>query len=349
MITTDDLDRLINYDEEARPETDLTSGGKELERGLLDYDATPCNLKIDQTTNKEFKDANLNYLNSKLLNEMYEMAMFSGDMKFSLQIAEMLFTRTKLSDVEFISPYAAHYFNHRKNMIQADQIESVYKSYQNFENSTDGLVKLEGTLQKIGYKFRQQVLTFTPNNNLKKDNGLDAKIIRRGITVDKTIHDIRDNKRVNEKEYVLLVGLEGDKDVKTDPEFNDLLNEEGGPVRTNQGSKSKNINFETFKESSIFQKYVQEGRKVKHILLAFVNDISKDFVIKLYVLPTTQQSLDITDVSQSVEWVLVRKPVSGHHYASSHSLLEYTTRSEPNPAIAHILFSPPLTHKDYLR
>lgn len=294
MITTDELDSLINYDEDARTDTDITAAAKELERGLLDYDATPCNLKIDQTTNKEFKDPNLNYLDSKLLNEMYEMAMYSGDMKFSLQVAEMLYTRTKLSDVEFLSPYAAHYFNHRKNMIQTDLIECVYRTYQNFENSTTGLVKLEGKLEKIGYKFRQQVLTFTPANNMAKDSGLDTQIIRRGITVDKSIHDIRENLRVNEKEYVLLVGLEGDKEVKTDPEFNDLLNEEGGPVRTSQGSKAKSINFESMKDSSIFQKYVQEGRRVKHILLAFVNDISKDFVIKLYVLPSTQQSLDIT-------------------------------------------------------
>ena len=120
---------MISYDQEDRLDTDITGGEKEKERGLLDYDATPCNLKIDQTTRKEFKDPNLNYLDSKLLNEMYEMALYSGDMKFSLQVAEMLYTRTKLSDQEFLSPYAAHFFNHRKNMIQTDLIESVYRSY----------------------------------------------------------------------------------------------------------------------------------------------------------------------------------------------------------------------------
>jgi AAA domain len=129
MISTDELDTIINYNDDNRTDTDITSASKELERGLLDYDAAPCNLKIDQTTNKEFKDPNLNYLDSKLMNEMYEMAMYSGDMKFSLQVAEMLYTRTKLSDQEFISPYAAHYFNHRKNMLQTDLVEGVYKSY----------------------------------------------------------------------------------------------------------------------------------------------------------------------------------------------------------------------------
>jgi hypothetical protein len=66
----------------------------------------------------------------------------------------MLYSRSLINDKEFISPYAAYYFNHKKNMLQLDLIETVYKSYQNFENTTDGLVRLEGKLEKIGYKFR---------------------------------------------------------------------------------------------------------------------------------------------------------------------------------------------------
>lgn len=61
----------------------------------------------------------------------------------------------------------------------------------------------------------------------------------------------------------------------------------------------------------MFQKYVQQGRKIRHVMLGFINDISKDFVIKLYVLPTTQQSLDITETNANFDWVLVRKPVPG--------------------------------------
>lgn len=163
---------------------------------------------------------------------MYEMAIYSGDLKFSLQIAEMLYSRSLINDQEFVSPYAAYYFHHKKNMLQLDMIETVYRSYQNFENSTEGLVRLEGKLEKIGYKFRQQVLTFTPDPRAVSGGDLDKFIIRRGITVDKDIHDIRENVRVNEKEYVLLVALEGESEVKMDPEFNDLLNEEGGFVRT---------------------------------------------------------------------------------------------------------------------
>jgi hypothetical protein len=77
-------------------------------------------------------------------------------------------------------------------------------------------------------------------------------------------------------------------------------------------------------------------------MLGFINDISKDFVIKLYVLPTTQQSLDITETNANFDWVLVRKPVVGQHFASDFNLYEYTSKNESSPAISHILMSPPL-------
>lgn len=132
-----------------------------------DLNAFKCDLKIDQTTSKEFKEPNMNYLSLKLLNEMYDMLVFSGDMCFSLQASEMLYSRTKLTDEDFINPYACYYYSHRKNVMMNELFESVYQIYQNRECNLNGLVTAKGTLEKVGYKFKQQVLEFTSQD---KDN-----------------------------------------------------------------------------------------------------------------------------------------------------------------------------------
>lgn len=139
--------------------------------GMSLYDPPQCNLKIDQTTSREFKEPNMNYLSLKLLNEMYDMLLYSGDLCFSLQASEMLYSRTKVSDEDFRSPYTCYYYAHRKNMIMNEVLESVYKKYQNIECNKFGLVKLDGGLKKVGYKFKQQVIVFTPTiqDTLKLD------------------------------------------------------------------------------------------------------------------------------------------------------------------------------------
>lgn len=75
---------MIRYDEDEGLDNETFLSTKDYERGFLDFDPSACNIKIDQTSNKEFKDPNLNYIDAKLINEMYEMAIYSGDLKFSL-------------------------------------------------------------------------------------------------------------------------------------------------------------------------------------------------------------------------------------------------------------------------
>lgn len=319
---------------------------EDVRRGMEQFDAKPCQIKINRTTTKEFKDPNINYLDSKLLNQMYGLLMYCGDMKFAVQTSEMLYTRTQLSDQEFINPYACYYYAHRKNMLQIDFLESVYRSYMNPENNHFGFVRLEGKLQKIGYKFKQQVLTFEPQ--VAQEPNLDSKIVRRGFSVLKNISDIRSNSRVNENEYVMLVCLQNETEIKGDPDFNNLLNVEGGPKKGYHCETDKEISFENIKESLFFQQNISHGRKVKHMMFGFITDISRDFLIKMYCLPTEDQAIELKQSSPDCEWVLARMPVSGYHFNADTSLYEFTTRKSVNPSIAHIILSPPLTSRKYL-
>ena len=272
--------------------TDLGDSVLDSSLGMSLYDPPQCNLRIDQTTSKEFKEPNMNYLSMKLLNEMYDMLLYSGDLCFSLQAAEMLYSRTKLTDDEFKSPYTCYYYAHRKNMIMNEILESVYSKYQNIENSNYGVVNLNGKLQKVGYKFKQQVLVFTPED--KDIILLDTKLVRKGIPVPKSLLLERENSRVSAGEYVLLIllGEEDSGQVATDFEFKDLLDTEREVTleEIQELKDAKKITFESIQNSKFFKKNVSKGKKVETILMCGVNDIEKDFSIKLFALPNNGQS-----------------------------------------------------------
>ena len=62
---------------------------------------------------------------------------------------------------------------------------------------------------------------FTPLN--LDSPSWDYHIIRRGTNVIRDVQSVRENVRVNEKEYVLLLSIEDETKSKVDPEFTDLL------------------------------------------------------------------------------------------------------------------------------
>ena len=49
------------------------------------------------------KDPNINYISYKLLNEMYDSLLYVGDLNFALNVAELLYTKAKINDDDFIN------------------------------------------------------------------------------------------------------------------------------------------------------------------------------------------------------------------------------------------------------
>lgn len=351
VLTTDQLETLIQFEEEAKLGAEgVNSGVRQPPQsseiasgGLATMDAQICNLRIDQTTGKEFKDANSKYLTVKMVNEMYDTLLYSGELSFSVRMAEMIYSISKLDDAEFISPYAAYYYAHRKNLLQIDFLESVYKTYLNLEYRDEGLVQLTGKLSKIGYKFKQQVLVFKPDKDPYQN--LDEKIVRRGVSVGSEIQSIRDDTRLNEREVVLLVAFSEEVDqAKGDPELDKLLEEETGGLFGEDFEKKASLC--SIKDTPFFKRRIASGKKVSEILFATVSDISKDYCVKLCSLPSVSQGYKIEDTT--IHWTMVRLPVNGRHAASQRALLEYTTKNFSNPSIAHIIMCPPLTSPSYL-
>lgn len=58
---------------------------------------------IDENTAREVKDSNINYLNFNLLNELYDVLLYIGDLNFALRVAELIYTKVKLDDNDFIN------------------------------------------------------------------------------------------------------------------------------------------------------------------------------------------------------------------------------------------------------
>ena len=343
----DEVDELLALADDGKDKKpDQSNASVDGDKGMAEFDPFLCNLRIDPTTSKEFKEPNINYINYRLVNEMYEMLIYSGDMQFSVHAAETLYSRTKLDDEDFISPYASYYYSQRRNMLEIDLIEAFYRAYLNLNSDPQGFVKITGTVSKIGYKFKQQVVVFNPVH--MDTPNWDYYVIRRGTTVPREVHSIRDNCRLNEKEYVLLMTVEDDGKLKPDSDFNELLaNEIGNNYHALTKQYNKQITLESIKSSPFFQKFVRMGKSVTRLMVGYVIDISKDYSIKLYTLPTSDDTTSFND--PTIQWVMVRLPINGHHQASFQALEIYTTRVCSNPVISHLLFSPPLTSKSHIQ
>lgn len=320
--------------------------GYDSDKGMGDCDPVICNVKIDQITSKEIKEGNIIYLDYKIVDEMYEMLVYSGDLKFSIHAAEILYSRTKMDDGQFISPYSCYYYAHRRNLNQIDFMEHFYSTYLNLASNNFGMVKIQGHLTKIGYKYKQQVVLFTPVE--MQTTSWDFHMIRRGTTVPKEVHSIRENSRLNENEYVMLLTLEDDKtNAKIDTEFNELLQTENGQKSSSSSVYSnKDISLQGIKESSFFQRHVAKGKRISRMVIGLVTDISKEYAVKIYTLPTHEDSQAFND--PKLNWILVRLPIAGYHHASNLALEAFTTKTCSNPVISHIVFSPPLISRSYL-
>jgi hypothetical protein len=81
---------------------------------------------IDETTAREIKDPNINYLHFNLLNELYDVLLYIGDLNFALRVAELIYTKVKLDDNEFINSQACYYYTNKKNMIMCELLETIF-------------------------------------------------------------------------------------------------------------------------------------------------------------------------------------------------------------------------------
>ena len=57
---------------------------------------------------------------------MYDVLHYVGDLNFALNVAELLYTKIKLNDEEFVNSQACYYYGNKKNMLCVEMLESIF-------------------------------------------------------------------------------------------------------------------------------------------------------------------------------------------------------------------------------
>lgn len=107
------------------------------------------------------------HLNFEIVENMYDLLMFSGDLKFASAAAEMIYNKVRVCDQNFINWVASHYWSNRRNMIFHESLETTYSALSNLcgSKSKPSVTKVCGTLKQVGLKGRQEVVLFEPEEN----------------------------------------------------------------------------------------------------------------------------------------------------------------------------------------
>lgn len=82
---------------------------------MFELDAISFQPRLEPNGLREVKERSTNYLSQNLVSEMYDLLMYSGDLRFSSMAAEMIYNLTKLDGTDFVNWCAAYYFANRKN------------------------------------------------------------------------------------------------------------------------------------------------------------------------------------------------------------------------------------------
>jgi len=125
---------------------------------MSDFDSNNYTPILDTNTNnclREMKSKDIRYVSYKLINEMYNMLMYSGDLCFSIRACELIYSILKVNDGEFVNWCAGYYYMNRYNLLQNELIESTYKGFEKIKSE---FVSVDGqSVIRCGMNFRRDV------------------------------------------------------------------------------------------------------------------------------------------------------------------------------------------------
>ena len=293
------------------------------------FDSTP---RIDLSTSREIKNPAINYLSYKLLNELYDSLLYIGDINFALSVSEVLYTRIKLNDEEFINNFACLYYANKKNMLVNELIESIFQPImKSVSRKTDAGVSVNGLIEKIGNKYTQEVVVFTPCENSEQING---KILKKGFCEGR-----EDYHQIAEGEFVLL---SSDEPFDVNPSMHSILAN----------------NSDVFNRSLLMGQNQQGGQfngnaltssisTSKSEMIACIREIQKDYKIKLFILPSKEQSDALTHKNRV--WKITKLSNRNTVDKTCESLETFATQITMAQPLLQIILSPPICNNNYVQ
>lgn len=322
------------------------------ERTVQDLDVSPYKPVLDKTEVKEVKMADINYINMSLLSDMYDLLMFSGDVRFSSIAAEIIYSCSRLDDTGFVNWCAAHYFSNRRNMIFHEMLEA---NYNKFLMSGAEFSKLEGKVEIVGRSSKQEVVMFSP-----KGDDIPQKVLRKGSS-----SHAAPSKMFREGEFVLLVskravnGL-GSSSANPLPGSIQTSAKENAfgmvPERLDDFQERRNLttleqiakNPEVLKRIGLIAPTASDGNYLSStsnmsFVMAYVSEISHNHLLKLLVLFEDGHLKALE--SPDTQWHLVKSSIPVPNYPRvCESLKTFSVKICMNPVLQQVLLATPLSN-----
>lgn len=278
-------------------------------------------LRIDTRTSKEIKDPSTNYISYKLLNEFYESLLFTTDINFALSVAEVLYTRIKVDDEEFINNFACLYYSNKKNMLMIEMIESIFQPIVKSKTKlNESIASLNGRVEKIGTRHSQEVLIFSP---LETENDIESKILKRGGA------EGRENyAQISEGEFVLL-------------NMNEAPNMFAQQMNPFMSMNYMQNNFNQLNKNPFAPENLANG------MIACVREVQKDFKVKLFILPNKEQAELLSQGGRT--WTITKLTNRTSIDKTSEALETFATQVTMAQPLLQILLSPPIGNNNYVQ
>jgi hypothetical protein len=304
-----------------------------LEESVYDLDISSYKANLDKNAIRELKNNEYNYINYNLLVDMYDLLMYSGDLKFSSIAAEIIYSTVRLDDTAFVNWCASHYFSNRRNMIFHEMLET---NYTKFPDGSD-FTRLEGRIEIVGKKSKQEVVMFSPREN---EDVVGHKIMKKN-----NFNSGNTNLMFKEGEFILLMTK---KNTMSKIQEN-LFDESPFMDKADQTMRRYQTTLELVGRNSDLLKrigFTSPGEMT--CLMAFVSEISSNYKLKLYVLFEEQHYRYLEYSDQP--WFIVR---SNSHSVPNYlkvceSLKMFCTKITMNPSLQQVLLSTPLSNFNYL-
>ena len=304
-----------------------------IEETIYDMDIGVYKPVLNKDGVREIKNMDYNYINHNLIIDMYDLLMFSGDIKFSSIAAEIIYSTAKLDDINFVNWCASHYFSNRRNQIFHEMLET---NYNKFGEGVD-FTKIEGRLEIVGKKSKQEVVMFSPR---EQEETLPMRIYKKnGFSPGNT------NLMFKEGEFILLMTKKN-----TMNKIQENIYDDGQYLdKSDQGIKRYQTTLDHFGRN--FELLKRMGFNMAGemtCLMAYISEISPNFKLKLYVLFEEQHYKYLEYPDQP--WYIVRNNSYGvsNYQKICESLKQFCTKISMNPSLQQVILSTPLSNYNCL-
>ncbi|EAS07442.2 AAA domain protein (macronuclear) [Tetrahymena thermophila SB210] len=298
----------------------------------------------DQTTiiEKIYSQAqNINYLKYNLVDEMYDSLLYLGDMNFSLAVAEQIYSKVKINVSEFQNIQAAHYYSNKKNMLVVELIEYIFQVFNSSKpRLNEAFASINGQIEKIGNKFSQEVLLFKPAST---EINLEQKIAKKGLLEQRENYSL-----IAEGEFVMLTSLYQSNNNDHGNLYSDLRSAQSKQYLIQfLNNIASSLNIQPPDVRAFYNKISENGQPIEFAMIGYVREISKESAIKLFILPTPQQSRAVSDSYRI--WKITKLVNKTTYDRTCEALLKFVSTKSVSEPIMNIILTPPLCDKQKIQ